>query len=53
LAKEVEKLFPKEEYLNVNEYAIMLGRDICIPRKPLCKSCFLKDICLRKGISSL
>ncbi|NCU41984.1 MAG: endonuclease III, partial [Candidatus Moranbacteria bacterium] len=32
LAKEVEKLFPKEEYLNVNEYAIMLGRDICIPR---------------------
>ncbi len=52
LAKEVEKLFPKEEYLNVNEYAIMLGRDICIPRKPLCESCFLKDICLRKGISS-
>lgn len=53
LSKDLEKLFPKEEYLNVNEYAIMLGRDICIPRKPLCGSCFLRDICLQKGVSFL
>ncbi len=53
LAKDLERLFPKEEYLNVNEYAIMIGRDLCVPRKPLCGSCFLRDICLQKGISSL
>lgn len=45
VAKDLEKLFPKEEYLRVNEYLITHGRAICSPRKPKCGECVLLDLC--------
>ena len=46
IAKDLEKLFPKEEYLHVNEYLITHGRAVCVPRKPKCGECILLNICL-------
>ena len=45
IAKDLEALFPKEEYLRVNEYFITHGRAVCVPRKPKCKDCVLLDLC--------
>ena len=45
IAKDLEKLFPREEYLHVNEYLITHGRAVCVPRKPKCEECVLRDIC--------
>lgn len=45
IARDLEKLFPKEDYLRVNEYIITHGRAICVPRKPKCRECVLLDMC--------
>lgn len=45
MAMKLEDLYPKKEYLNVNEYLITLGRTVCTPRSPKCSLCVLKDIC--------
>jgi endonuclease-3 len=50
VALDLEKLFPKKEYLNVNEFLIMLGRDVCIPRIPKCEECVLRKHCSRIGV---
>jgi len=50
VALDLEKLFPEKEYLNVNEFLIMLGRDTCIPRNPRCEECILKEECPRSGV---
>lgn len=47
IAKDLEKLFPKKEYLQVNEYFITHGRAVCVPRKPKCGECAIRDICPR------
>lgn len=45
IARDLEALFPSREYLHVNEYLIMHGRAICVPRKPKCDECVLSDVC--------
>lgn len=50
MAKDLEALFPPEEYLHVNEHLIMLGRDTCVPRRPRCAECVLSDICPKRGV---
>lgn len=45
IAKDLEALFPKEDYLSVNEHFITHGRAVCIPRTPRCESCVLLDLC--------
>ncbi len=44
IAKELEKLFSKKDWLSVNEFFILHGRAIC-KSKPRCSECFLNDIC--------
>ena len=48
IAKDLEKLFLRKEYLNVNEYCITHGRAVCIPGMPKCGECILSDICPKK-----
>jgi endonuclease-3 len=45
IARDLEQLFPREEYLHVNEYLITHGRAVCVPRKPKCGECGLRDLC--------
>ncbi|MBI2484973.1 endonuclease III [Candidatus Uhrbacteria bacterium] len=44
MGKNLDRLFPPKDYLDVNEFLIMHGRAICKPR-PLCETCPLNDIC--------
>jgi endonuclease-3 len=45
MSRELAELFPREDYLDVNEYLITHGRAICSPRNPKCDECVLADIC--------
>lgn len=45
IARDLERLFPPEEYLHVNEYLITHGRAVCVPRKSKCGECGLQDVC--------
>jgi len=43
--RELAALYPRKDYLNVNEYFIMHGRAVCRARKPQCDKCVLADLC--------
>lgn len=45
MAQDLERLFLPKEYLKVNEYLIMHGRAVCVPRNPKCEECVLQEIC--------
>lgn len=49
MSRELSELFPKRDYLDVNEYLITHGRAVCSPRKPKCDECVLADICPGRG----
>ncbi|NTW14023.1 MAG: endonuclease III [Candidatus Moranbacteria bacterium] len=49
MSRELGELFPKKDYLSVNEYLITHGRAICAPRNPKCGECVLSDICPSRG----
>ncbi len=44
------KLFPQEEWGNVNHRLVWFGRDICCARKPNCSICELSPLCPRCGV---
>lgn len=44
IERDLNKLIDPKDYLDANEYLIMLGRDKCFS-KPKCAECPLRDIC--------
>lgn len=50
ISRDLEKIFPKKEYLCVNEYLIMLGRDVCTSRNPKCEKCLFFETCPKIGV---
>lgn len=45
IARDLERITLKKDWLAINEYLILHGRAICAPRKPKCPECPLRDIC--------
>lgn len=43
--RELAALYPRKDWLAVNEYLIMHGRAVCVARRPRCADCVLADIC--------
>lgn len=43
---DLMKVLPKEDWILYNIHVISLGRSYCVARKPDCKNCYLKDICI-------
>lgn len=44
IERELNAMADSKDYLEINEYLILLGRDVCV-RKPKCDQCPLADIC--------
>ena len=44
IERDLNKMADAKDYLDINEYAILLGRDLCV-RTPKCEACPLADIC--------
>lgn len=43
--KDLERIYPSEEWVYVHHALILHGRRICVARKPKCTECVLNDIC--------
>lgn len=43
-------VFPEEQWRMINFWMVNLGRTICDAKKPQCATCFLSDICPKKGV---
>ena len=53
IEKELNELLPKEVWIDFPHWIIAHGRSLCTARSPRCSSCFLVDICPRKGLPRL
>lgn len=47
--QDLIKIFPQEEWGNLNHRMVIFGREICNARKPLCHCCELSGICPSSG----
>jgi endonuclease III len=45
IERDLMKLVPKGEWIEVSHWLIFHGRQVCKARKPACATCFLADIC--------
>ena len=45
---DLMKKLPKEQWILWNLHLITFGRTVCFAKKPMCKECFLKDLCNSK-----
>ncbi len=46
IEQDLMPLFPEKEWGNLNYLLVLLGRQMCKARKPLCPECPLQDLCL-------
>ena len=49
--KELQKLVPKEHWIELNNYLVMWGQNICVPISPFCSKCVLSPLCPKKGVT--
>ncbi|MEK7648084.1 MAG: endonuclease III [Patescibacteria group bacterium] len=45
IAADLEALFPRKNWLEVNEYMILHGRAVCRAPRPKCEECPVRDLC--------
>ncbi len=52
IERDLMTLFPRDSWGDLNHRLVWFGREVCLARKPLCKSCELYDLCPRLGVES-
>jgi endonuclease-3 len=50
---DLERILPKDHWININFQFIAHGRSTCISRKPDCDNCFLREVCPSKEAVSI
>ncbi len=50
IEKDLMPLFPRQGWGDINHYLVLLGREVCRARKPLCGECPLADVCPKNGV---
>ena len=48
IERDLMKLFPREEWGDVNHRMVWFGREVCDARKPLCEDCEMRSFCPRR-----
>ena len=48
IERDLMKLFPREEWGDVNHRMVWFGREVCDARKPLCDTCEMLSFCPRR-----
>lgn len=51
--KDLLKLFPQEEWGDVNHRLVWFGRDVCQARSPSCESCEFDELCPKSGVKNV
>ena len=47
----LEKIIPREYWIEYNKLLVMWGQNICLPTSPLCSRCAIADLCPRIGVT--
>jgi endonuclease-3 len=45
------KLVPQKDWIKFPHWMIFHGREVCVARAPKCLTCFIRDLCPRKGLN--
>ncbi len=49
--RELQRLVPKEHWIDLNNYLVMWGQNVCVPISPFCSTCVLSPHCPKKGVT--
>lgn len=49
--RELQKIVPKEYWIELNHLFVMWGQNICVPLSPWCSKCVLNSICPKIGVT--
>ncbi len=52
IERDLIKLFPRDQWGDINHLLVLFGRDTCMARNPRCADCILTDICPRHGLAA-
>ena len=47
---ELQKILPKKYWIDINEFLVRYGQDVCKPQRPRCGECILVDVCQQIGV---
>lgn len=50
--KALEKILPRESWIDINDLLVTFGQNCCRPTSPHCSSCPLADLCERVGVET-
>ena len=53
IEQDLIKIFPREEWGDVNHRLVWFGRDVCTARSPACEVCELSSLCPKKGVKAV
>jgi endonuclease III len=49
--QELKRLVPEEYWIDLNNYLVMWGQNICVPISPFCSRCVLSPLCPKLGVT--
>lgn len=49
--KELEKILPKESWIELNTILVTFGQNLCVPISPFCSSCYVFRFCKKVGVN--
>ena len=49
--RELKRLVPKQYWIELNNYLVLWGQNVCVPRSPWCSKCVLSPLCPKKGVT--
>lgn len=50
IAKDLERIFAKEDWYKINGAVVLFGRYVCIARNPKCDQCIMNEFCPKTTI---
>jgi endonuclease-3 len=50
IEQELMSSIPRKEWIRFGAALVLLGRYVCVARKPQCRQCLLGDLCPRRGV---
>lgn len=48
----LKRVLPQKYWIEINALLVMLGQNICLPQRPRCGICKLKELCPKRGVKA-
>ena len=50
IERDLMKWIDPDDWVAISHLLIRHGREVCKARKPMCESCFLAEVCPKRGV---